>query len=800
MKAVQTSAVLDLAAAPACVPGVATACAHCGQALAQETYGAFCCRGCRAVHDALQGAGLSRFYALRGALGEPVGELGQASLDQGLLDALEQRLALADQGPQRLSLSVQGVRCAACVWVLEQVFSRLPGALRLELSAATGRAELWVDRSFPIRRYAQDVHALGYRLGARGAARSPDSDRLLLRLGACSALAMNAMAFGAAIHVGVPPGPLHQLLTDLGFGAAALCVLIGGPLFFGSAWRALRAGALHLDVPIAVGIALTTGAATWSYLGGHHGAAYFDSLAAFVALMVAGRYLQERAVSRSRAELLEDPGVANLTCRVERDGRLEQTACKTLQTGDVLLVPSGELVPVRAELLSAAANLSLAWIDGEAEPRAVTRGQSVPSGAFNVGSRALRLRALEPFDASELLELLKPSTAQHAVEHHLHRFCRLYVLAVLGVAALGFCGWFLATGDLVRAISVATAICVVTCPCAIGIAIPLAYELAHTRLRRRGVFVRDGSFLDRARAVRRVVFDKTGTLTTGRLRVSSPERVHALTEEQRSALYQLCARSVHPKSLALADLLSPEGLRYDAELEVDEQPGLGVQASIGGRCYRLGRGSFVAPDAGADDGLCFGADGRLLARLETAETFRPDAAAELAALERAGYSVFILSGDDEARARDAAERLGLPPNRALGGCSPKDKAAWLRTHDGAHALMVGDGVNDALAVAEAQCSATPAIDRPFLPARTDFYFTSPGLGAVGAALRASRDLAAIVRRNLVFAVGYNVLAVGAALAGLMAPWLAAIVMPLSSIVVVARTSAAIARRSRAWKL
>jgi len=777
-----------------------TRCVHCGQALDGGAVGAFCCRGCRAVHAALRDAGLDRFYSLRGERAEPAAEPNDSRIDQGLLSALEASVeSAATLGPQRLQLCVQGVRCAACVWVLEQLFARLPGALHLEVSAATGRMALLVDQRFALRRYVEAVERVGYRVGARAADERASSDALLVRLGVCSALALNAMAFGAALYLGVPNGPLRSLLQDLGFGAALLSVLVGGPVFFGSAWRAARASVLHLDLPIAVGITLTTCAAIWAYLTGHGEAAYFDSLCAFIALMVAGRYLQERAVARSRAELLDDPGVGALSCRREDGAALISVPCRTLQKGAVLLIPPSELVPLAAELLDDAASCSLAWIDGESEPHAFARGATLPAGAINAGSRALRVRAAQDFADSALLELLRPSAFTHGASRHLHRFSALYVLAVLGLAVIGLLAWTLATGELARGLAVATAICVVTCPCAIGLAIPLAYELAHVKLRQRGVFVRDGSFLDRACRVRRVVFDKTGTLTCGRLRVANADAVRALAPRHARALYQLCARSVHPKSIALAELLAHDGAGYDAQVAVEELPGLGVAAELGGTRYRLGRRSWAAQHSGDDDALCFSADGELLASIATEESFRADAVHELRVLRERGYEVFILSGDDDAHVQAAAARLGLPASHALARKSPTDKARWLADHDGAHALMVGDGVNDALAVGAALCSATPAVDRPFLPARTDFYFTTPGLSAISAALLASRAVARIVQQNLRFAVAYNAVFVSVALAGLMAPWVAAIAMPLGSAFVVARTAAAIERSSHTWK-
>ncbi|MGD8862273.1 MAG: heavy metal translocating P-type ATPase [Myxococcales bacterium] len=788
----------------------ARVCTHCRQPLSADQR-QFCCFGCRAVHEALRSAGLTRFYELRGGPGEPIGERELGGQDHGWLEPLQQQLASGDTGPLRLR--AQGLRCAACVWVFERSFAALPEAGRIRINPATGLLEIEAGAGFPLGRFVEQIERFGYRLGLAREGRDAGHDEeraLLLRLGVCSALAMNAMFYAAAIHLGLREGALFSLLHGLSYGAAMLAVLVGGPVFIGSAARALRAGVLHLDVPIAAGILLTTAAAAWAYFGGYTDAAYFDSLAIFVALMLGGRYLQERAVAKNRRELLDDPSFDELRCQRERALRgkvtLQTASYRDLSAGDVLLLAPGELLPVRGAAVEAEASLSLDWINGESEPRNFPPGETIPAGAFNAGMSAVRVRLLEDFAASDLLSLLGSGGGAAVVQARLQRFSSFYVIAVLALATAGLAGWTLLTGDPVRGLSVATAVCVVTCPCAIGIAIPLAYELAHGALRRRGLFVREGSLLDRLPRVRRIVFDKTGTLTTGRLRVRDPQAVRALPRAMRDALYQLCARSRHPRSVALRRLLEDGSddaptLRHD--VQVRELPGRGLEAHVDGSVYRLGRHDYCVDGEPAaeshGDRLCLSVDGAIVLELALDEELRPDAAREVESLQARGYAVHVLSGDAPERVATVAAGLGLPADRALGGLSPDEKAAWIDQHGAAETLMIGDGINDSLAVDAALCSGTPAVDRAFLPARTDFHFTTAGLAPVGAALHAADDLSAVVRGNLIFAVAYNAGAVALSLGGLVAPWLAAVVMPLSSVAVVARTSAAVTRRSRLWK-
>jgi Cu2+-exporting ATPase len=771
------------------------ACLHCGQPAVGDN--GFCCFGCRTVYYALRSSGLMRYYDLRGDRAEPVGELGLERRDRSWLEALE---AIAEEPREQraIALQVQGIRCAACVWLLEQLFARHALGLRLVVNPALGRADLTVARGFDLRAFVDDVERFGYLVApASASAEQGGSDGLLLRLGICAALAMNSMMFAAAGYFGLREGPLHELLHRLNYGAATLAVVIGGPVFIGSAWHALKRRVLHLDVPIALGILLSFAAATWSLLAGRREAAYFDSLAVFTTLMLLGRYLQERALLRNRRALLADDGAGSLRSRRIRGDRVEVVASRKLRAGDEVLLAPGDLVPADAELLDASASVSLDWINGEAEPRRFRAGETLRAGAFNIGLQAVRVRLRCDFAQSELVVLLR-TPAQHTyVDRRWSDFVRRYVAFVLIAAGAGLGYWALVRHELIFGLSVATAVCVITCPCAIGIAIPLAYEWAHAGLRRHGLFVRSASFLDRARSVRTVVFDKTGTLTTGQPRIVAPERLRALPLAQRRALYDLVCRSLHPKSIAIKRVLDGSHVDYRRDVAVVEQPGLGLEARIGGQLHRLGRPDWAC--GGADGDLAYGIDGRAVLAIRTEEELRPDAARELARLAALGCDLYILSGDDPARVQALAQRLPLAPGHALGGLSPDDKARWVREHDRADLLMIGDGINDGPASAAAHCSGTPAIDRALMPGRSDFYFTTAGLAPVRVALQAGRKLGHVIRTNVAFTLVYNVATVAAALAGLMQPWIAAVLMPLSSIAVLLRTSAALCEGSRAWR-
>jgi len=783
-------------------PGLAAArCGHCGNALPRDARDGFCCAGCKTVHDLITDAGLQRYYDLREAAIVPPALLAATGRsDRNWLEPLRERLAAAD-GSLELPIKLQGLRCAGCVWLIQQLFTSHAGALRISVNSARGSARLCVDRRFPLESFVSELERFGYMAGAIGDSEQSD-DGLLLRTGVCLALSANAMMFAAAIYLGLPEGPLYSLLHALNFACASLAVLVGAPVFTSSAYRALQQRVLHLDLPIALGIALTYAAALWSFATGHTAAAYYDSLATFIALMLLGRYLKQRIVERNRRELLTNSGLDGLLVRRVHGGKVELVAATELQAGDALLIPPGDLVPVAGALQNDSAQCSLDWINGESEPTTYARGSVVPAGAFNAGAAPLQLVCQTAFGSSQLVELLGQGQLREApATRRTHTFSLLYVSAVLVAGAGALLYWTVSSGSLTRGLEVATAIFVVTCPCAIGIAVPMAEELVLAGLRRAGLFVRAPSFLDRALAVRRVVFDKTGTLTTGRLQLVDSAPLAQLEAAAHDVLYTLTVASGHPKSAAVAHALAAFAPQLQSGLHVTESTGHGVETSSGGHVYRLGQASWAEHGAAAlsGDDLVFSMDGVALCRLRTRETLRDDARAELAALTQDGYETFILSGDDDARVRALATDLGVPAERALGKQSPRDKAAFIARHDHGDMLMIGDGVNDSLAVAQAFTSGTPSIDRAVMPSRTDFYFVTPGLAPIRVALRAAQVLSTVLRRNQIFAVSYNVAVVSVALLGLMKPWLAAVLMPLSSIAVLASTSWSLGSRSSLWK-
>lgn len=780
-------------------------CIHCAQPLLNDVFAPYCCRGCRTVHGILTKAGLTRYYDLRQGPGLPPADIEARRVDHKWLSRVEE-----DRGTQggidRIVLDIQGIHCTACVWLVEELFRRYDGNRLglMSINPALGRIDLRISPDFQLCHWVDSVEELGYVLGptkARPEARS--SDELLVRVGICAALAANVMLFAIAIYVGLRDGPIYELLNQLSYAAGLLAIVVGGSVFIKSAARALRSGMLHLDVPIALGIVLAFAGSTWSFFFAEGRAEYIDTLTVFVALMLAGRWLQQRMLERNRAQLLADNGTEGLLTREVRDDVVRIIHCIAVRKDDCLLIAPGDLVPVDLRISETPASCSLDWIDGESRPRHFSVGETVPAGAFNVGDRAFTGFAVTDFSASTVVGLLGngptgSETGPVATEWW-SRLSRFYVLGVITLAAAAIGAWWWADGPL-RAIEVGTAVLIVTCPCAFGIAAPLAYELVLTELRRSGIFVRVGDFLDRARAVTRIVFDKTGTLTTGTLVVDGDQALTDLSNLEMKVLYNMVARSGHPKSVALRRALEGhESARFMA-LEVEEQAGLGISARHDGRVYRLGAPAWAKQNgAPSNDDITLTVDDRIVARMSTREELRPGAKGEIERLAAHGYDLSILSGDAPIRVKTLGADLGMAQDVCIGGQSPKQKADYVRAHEPARTLLVGDGLNDRVAMEVAACSGTPAVNRPFMASRCDFYFISPGLRPVMQVLRSSEELAHVVRRVLAFAIVYNLAAVSLAMSGLMKPWMAAVLMPLSSLITLGYTMTALSRRKVKWR-
>jgi Cu2+-exporting ATPase len=697
---------------------------------------------------------------------------------------------------------------------MNETFQRTGCSGSILVNPALGTVRLaWQRGTFDPRRWLANVEAFGYQFGPPRKAPTKRSVDIPLRLGISAALAINVMLFSVSFYFGLSPSDtsLFQLFTTLSALFSTAVVFIGGWPFFTAAVRGLQSRVLHLDLPIALGIVLVyiMSLVQLATTGGRGDLAYFDTLNIFITLMLFGRLLQERLVERNRRYLLDDDGAEGLHTRRVADQRLETIPVARVRAGDLLLVSPGDLVPVEAENLSGAGLISTDWMTGESASREAHAGQTLPAGAFNAGRVALRVRARTDFQDSPLVALLRqppsPCGARAPHQRLWASVARRWVVTVLFTASAGFLLWL--PQGVTTAVNVAVALLVVTCPCAIGIAIPLAYELSQSRLRRTGFYVRGPDVLDRLVDVRSIVFDKTGTLTLGRLELVQPDALATQPTAVRHVLYNLAARSNHPASRCLARELERHGATYDDAAEVEEIPGQGLEWRRFDGTWRLGRPAWAAssrdPTTGAvapvGGTVALGHDGLLVTSLATREAVRPGARAQLESLART-FDLWLLSGDSAAKVSTMGATLGFAPERVRSQLSPEDKASAVRAIGSGRTLFLGDGVNDALAFEAALVAGTPSVDRPVMPSKSHFFLVGESLQPVTTALSEARRLRSTVRVVIGLSLAYNLLAIIAGLAGRLSPVVAAVGMPASTLTLIALVAGKLARSRSAVSL
>lgn len=760
------------------IPATAV-CLHCGTAFRpSERQRQFCCSGCQFVHDLITKNGLGQFYELQEGGVQPVKSLVFQKRDYTWLEEAARSAEAAGQPTASLQLDLQGVSCIGCAWLIEKVFAHRPGALALHVDPVMGTIDLrWTRGVFDVVAFARLLQSFGYLLGPRAAGERPASRALVVRLGLCSALAMNTMLFTLPSYLGMETGAQFAgLFARITLILGTLSMLIGGSYFFIRSWRSLRQGVLHIDLPISLGLIAAYGGSVYAWAQGVAGFVYFDFVSIFVFLMLGGRWLQQKAVERNRHLLLAARGEL---APIRLQGSDEKRPVGALEVGAVYFVEPGQPIPVRSMLRSEAATLGLEWINGESEAATARQGKVVPSGAINCGASAIELSALETWPESVLASLVQIAPPSSHRNHALERFIRGYIIVVLVIGVAAFAGWWWLGGNLLHAMQVFISILVVSCPCASGVALPLADDLAAARLRRLGVFIRESSLWPRLARIRKVLFDKTGTLTLETMALRNPEVLNALGADEKSALLAIVHDSLHPVSCALREILLAEGVIAAPFPPIVETVGYGLSVAAAGHDWRLGRAGW----AGVGDGDCvFSRDGEVLAAFSFGEDVRDDAAEEVAALQSRGCEIFLLSGDRRAKVDAMAARLALPVENCHAEMSPQAKATWVEVNDQRDTLLIGDGANDSLAFNAAYCTGTPAIDRGLLEQKADFFFLGRGLSGVRRLLETADARRRTTRRVLAFALSYNAVAIGLSLAGHMSPVAAAVLMPLSSLV------------------
>ena len=837
-------------------------CSHCGLPVPRGLLDAgaelqFCCSGCRTVFAVIHDRGLNRYYDYRSAAGEAGRQASPTGRDFDELDepAFYDLYCKRDaEGQTHVELYLEGVHCSACVWLVEKVSLTLPGAREATLDIGRSTVRLVFNpEETKLSELARALDGVGYRphpqRGYRAAELRRKEDRgLLARIAVAGAAAGNVMLMSAALYSGAFSGMESDYRALFRWGSLLVsvpAVIWSAGVFFRGAWGAVKARSAHMDIPISLGILVGF---VW---GGYatirsSGEIYFDSITALIFLLLVGRWLQRRQqqAAYAAAELLHSlaPSTARRLGQFEGEGvEARQVPVESLVPGDRLEVRAGDTIPVDGRVGSGSSAIDTSLLTGESRPERVAEGCCVHAGCVNLEAR-LVIVAEKTGEETRLAQLMKEVEAaarrRPPVVLLADRISGWFVAAVLSLATLTLLGWLWL--DPEHAVEHAVALLVVSCPCALGMATPLAVSAALGRAARSGLLIKGGHVIEHLARPGVMVFDKTGTLTMGRL-----ELVAFVGDETLKPMIRAVeAQSSHPMATAFLRAIEPgeaQGTRLKAAPEplveaLEQRLGAGIRATVDGRRMRIGAQPFVLEEATAEPWVAeavvaatsaahspvlVAVDGEVRAVASFGDPVRPDAADCLRRLQSLGYELRILSGDHHAVVTALSRTMHVQFADVRGGVSPEEKLHRIESMVAARSksatppsflspsgtplganrwqlfgrnrspslsigpvVMVGDGVNDAAALAAASVGVAVHGGAEASLAAADVFATRDGIEPVVALVEGSRRTMRAIRRNLIFSLAYNVLGVTLAVMGLIDPLLAAVLMPLSSLTVV----------------
>ncbi|ODT51302.1 heavy metal translocating P-type ATPase [Devosia sp. 63-57] len=674
------------------------------------------------------------------------------------------------------------IHCGGCIRTIEAALDALPGVVSSRVNLSSKRVTVrWRDAG-TVPPMVHRMVELGYEpnlFSLEDAGKDAGLSAMIRALAVAAFCSMNIMMFSGSVWAGAD-GATRDILHWICAALTLPALLYSGRVFYQSAWTALRAGHTNMDVPITIGILMAFALSLYdTVFSGTE--VYYDAVASLIFFLLIGRALDHAMRERARTAV---KGLARLAPAgalvLEGEGGPAFLPLAEIRPGMVIAVGPGERIPVDGDVVTGQSEIDKSLLTGESLPETAGPGQAVPAGALNL-SAAIAIRATADEKNSTLNQLVQllddAESSRNRYRRIADRAATFYSPVVHLAAFLAFIGWTVFNGDLHNATTIAIAVLIITCPCALGLAVPMVQVVAAKRLFEAGIMVKDGAALERLAEVDTVVFDKTGTLTTGLARPLA-----SLAEPGSLGIAaSLAARSRHPYSIAIAHAFAATpDLDWQ---DVTEHPGLGVEARLDGRLYRLGRMGWSGPKDGSEAGTVLSRNGELCAAFAFEDQLRPQAATSAERLHRLGYQTLVLSGDRPALVSQLAAKLGI---NSEGGLLPEEKLARITALEqcGRVVLMVGDGLNDTPAMARAHVSMAPASAIDIGRNAADFVFLRNDLTAIPTALAVAREARQLVRQNLVLALLYNAIALPIAIAGLVNPFMAAIAMSASSVVVV----------------
>jgi Cu2+-exporting ATPase len=697
-------------------------------------------------------------------------------------------------GRRQIEFSVPDVHCGTCIVTIEDALKKLPEVERARVNLSTKRVSIvWRESlggsNTDPARLAQAIAATGYSLHLFQDM-DAESDALrndyLRAFAVAGFAATNIMLLSVSVWSGADAAT-RDLFHWISAMIAAPALIYSGRFFFRSAWGALRHGHTNMDVPISLAVTLSYAMSLWETM--HHGEhAWFDATVSLLFFLLIGRTLDHLMRDRARSAIVS---LARLSPRgamvIASDGSRDYRPVEDIRPGDRLSIAAGERIPVDGMVISGTSDIDWSIVNGESAPQSARKGTDLMAGTLNL-TGSLELEAIAEARQSFLAEIIALMEAAEGGRARYRRIAdraaRLYSPAVHLLALISFLAWGILGGDWKQAMLVAISVLIITCPCALGLAVPVVQVIAAGRLYRNGIMVKDGSAMERLAEATTVLFDKTGTLTSGRPRLVNADEID---RETFAAAAGLAIHSRHPMSKAIAAAATA----FRDYSDVREVPGGGLEAVDQDGVWRLGNAAF-STGASTADGTSYSQtvlslDGRQMAVFRFEDTPRPEAAETIRKLHQGKFTTGILSGDREPVVVALSRRLGITNWKS--GLDPQGKvdAVEQAAARGAKVLMVGDGINDAPALRAAHVSIAPSTAADIGRQAADFVFLRDGLGAVWQAIDVSRRAGRLIRENFALAIGYNIIAVPIAIAGYATPLIAAVAMSTSSIIVVANS-------------
>ncbi|MCI5072344.1 heavy metal translocating P-type ATPase metal-binding domain-containing protein [bacterium] len=739
----------------------------------------FCCTGCEHVYGLIHELGLKNFYQLKDADFNP---FVKDDLRKNNLEGFETFYA---EHKQRLIFHVEGIQCSACVWLIKKVAKKHD----LKVNVNTVASSIHIINQTPdfekTKEFLKTIQSLGYNVSFEEKVTHKNRG-LLIRLGVCTLLAINIMGLNFAIYTGLnkQDGLLYDFVQALIMGFATVSFFVGGSYFFKKTFRAIKNKIFHFDIPITLGIVLSFFGSWAAFFLGYAEKTYFDSMSVFIALMLLGRFLQERWLEKSRASILNSVNFKGLkVLKLLSDKTLDSIDFSEVKKGDKLVLRSGDIVPTESKVIDPnLLEFDYQWISGESDVIHQSKGDVVCAGARYIGLQMIHLESLENFENSRLKTLSSTvSQSEYGGEISSLDFSKYYTLFVLLLLTLSFSYNIMNNGFEQAFLSVVT-ISVITCPCAIGITLPIVQFILQQKLFSKGVYIQNGQTLSAIAKITAIVFDKTGTLTFLNKKISKSPSYHQLANEEKTVLFSAVAQSKHPFSQQIFNRLLEEGLTL-LDLEVTEKIGEGLFFTFKGQHYYLGK------DKTSDEPLVvFMKNQKKLCDFKFSEVLLKDSEAVIKDLKQTN-KLYLLSGDKKAAVLKVAKKLHINEENVRYECLPQEKLDWVRKRlSQEKTLYLGDGLNDLEAMQAAYISGASLSQSLVAASSASFSFKPFSLLWLKDFFECGKVWKKLVYFNYSLALVYNVLVAGLATVGWIGPLEAAIIMPAFSIAVLVISS------------